>query len=76
MTECGFRSGTSRSHQQVDVCDLVAVADERLAYQDAVDLGHAVPPMSGMGTCRLTDTPPERSWSAIVWQRLMHGGIN
>jgi hypothetical protein len=25
--------------------DLVALADERLSYQDAIDLGHAVPPV-------------------------------
>ncbi len=35
--------------EQVDVSDLVALADERLSYQDAIDLGHAVPPMSGIG---------------------------
>ncbi len=50
IAKCGFRSRTSRSDQQVDMCDLVAVAYERLSYQDAIDLGHSVPPMSGIVT--------------------------
>src|SRR5260370_33657343 len=44
-------SRTSRSDQQVDVSDLVTVADERLSYQDAV-LGHAVPPVNKCWMCQ------------------------
>ncbi|CAG9261580.1 hypothetical protein PUN4_390020 [Paraburkholderia unamae] len=70
VAKCGFRSRTSRSDQQVDVRDFVAIADERLSYQDAIDLGHAVPPMNGLGTCRLSCRPGRRR-TAIDGRRVV-----
>src|SRR6185437_4565784 len=61
VAECRFSGRATRAHEKVDVRDLVAITDERLAEKYFVDLGHIRGFSQAINTTSTNATPPRPS---------------